>query len=239
MTASPTLNQWLQTPRGRLLLRWERELLARLWNRFYGHSALTIGSWGEHLPALPSRWRVAALGHDAALPGGAMTDLRHLPVVDGSVDLVILRHSLAFAPSPHQLLREADRVLSQRGQLLMLNLAPWSAWGMAAHLPWKRLQWPEPMRPLRTARLVDWLHLLDFRIEAQGSYGQTLQPWMRRFGLDAFLQPGYFIMACKQRYPVQPLAAIEKTRQPAFGAVALPPARGAARIIEFPSRPPR
>lgn len=234
MAAPLSLTEWLGTPRARLLLRWERELLGRLWPRFYGHSALAIGSWGEHLPIFPPRWRVETVGHEAGLHCGALSDLRHLPLLDASADLVILRHSLAFAPSPHQLLREADRVLSRRGQLLILNVAPWSIWGLGSRLPWRPMQLPQPMRLLGANRLADWLNLLDFRIEEAGSYGQALPEWTRRLRLGGVLRPGYYIHARKRRLPVRPLRSRWRAPAPAFGQVAMPPARSAARVISFP-----
>lgn len=230
------LKQWLDTPRGRLVLRWERELLARLWTRFYGHTALVIGSWGEHLPPFPARWRVETVGHDPELHSSALTDLRHLPLLDDSADLVILRHSLAFAPSPHQLLREADRVLSARGQMVILGLSPWSLWGMAARLPVRRLQMPDGVQRLGRTRLLDWLNLLNFRVEEDGHYGPQVPLWLHRAHIDGLFQPGYFIQARKQRAPVRPLWADARASRPVFGAVAMPSARSAARVIEFPGR---
>jgi len=236
MSASLNLKEWLGTPRGLQMMRWERDVLARLWTRFYGHSALLIGSWGEHMPVFPERWRVETVGHDPELHCAALTDLRALPLLDSSADLVILRHSLAFAPSPHQLLREADRVLSQRGQLVILGLSPWSLWGLGSRLPLRRVQLPEGLHMLGKARLIDWLHLLDFRVEEQGHYGPDLPLWAHRLQLEGVIQPGYFIQARKQRTPVRPLWATQRQPEPLFGTAALPSARASARIIDFPGR---
>lgn len=238
MSASLNLKEWLDTPRGRQMMRWERDLLARLWTRFYGHSALVIGSWGEHMPIFPQRWRVETVGHDPALHCAALTDLRHLPLLDDSADLVILRHSLAFAPSPHQLLREADRILSQRGQLVILGLSPWSLWGLGSRLPVRRAQLPDGLHMLGKTRLIDWLHLLNFQIEEQGHYGPELPLWAHRLKLESIVQPGYFIQARKLRTPVRPLWSTLRQPEPVFGAVAMPSVRTSARVIHFPERKP-
>lgn len=234
MATTLNLKDWLNSPRARAVMGWERDVLARLWTRFYGHSALVIGSWGEHLPIFPQRWRVETIGHEPGTHCAALSDLRQLPIPDSSADLVILRHSLSFAPSPHQLLREADRVLSQRGQLVILGFSPWSWLGLASHLPIRSAQFPRGMQMLRAARLVDWLHLLNFRVEEQGHYGADIPEWAHRMHFDGFLQPGYFLQARKQRAPVRPLWSTARSAQPVFGGVAVASARSSARIIEFP-----
>lgn len=232
-----SLQDWLGTPRAQLAMRWEKTVLSQLWPRFYGHSALAIGSWGEHLPVFPPRWRVEVVGHEPGLHCGALSDLWELPLMDGSADLAILRHSLAFARSPHRLLRETDRILSQRGQLLILNFSPYSFWGVASKLPLRAMQLPHNMRLLSANRLVDWLHLLDFRVEDMGHYGPRTPLWAERLGLNRLVQPGYFILARKQRLPVRPLQQGWRQAEPLWGGqVAMGRSRSNARVIPFPQR---
>lgn len=192
------------------------------------------------MPIFPQRWRVETIGHEPGTHCAALSDLQHLPLMDNSADLVILRHSLSFAPSPHQLLREADRVLSQRGQLVILGFSPWSLWGLSSRLPIRSTQLPSKMHMLHAARLVDWLHLLNFRVEEQGHYGAAIPDWAHQLHLDGLLQPGYFLQARKQRAPVRPLWSTARSSEPVFGGVAVASARSSARVVEFPrqfSRP--
>jgi ubiquinone/menaquinone biosynthesis C-methylase UbiE len=45
------------------------------------------------------------------------SDLHHLPLAANSIDLVVMPHTLEFAPDPHQMLREVERVLVPEGQV--------------------------------------------------------------------------------------------------------------------------
>ena len=203
------------------LLRSGRYFLAQ------SESGRVLGAGGYSLEAPGGRRSIPGTAHIRHV----VTDHAHQ---GRGIGRAILRHSLAFAPSPLQLLREADRVLSRRGQLLILNVAPWSIWGLGSRLPWRPMQLPQPMRLLGANRLADWLNLLDFRIEEAGSYGQALPEWTRRLRLGGVLRPGYYIHARKRRLPVRPLRSRWRAPAPAFGQVAMPPARSAARVISFP-----
>ena len=58
--------------------------------------------------------------------------LDELPLAPKSVDVIILVHVLEFIPSPPVLLREVYQALAPGGQLIIVNLNPWSLWGTQA-----------------------------------------------------------------------------------------------------------
>lgn len=89
----------------------------------------------------------------------------HWPFSDETLDVAILQHSLDMTNRPHQMIREATRCLVSGGYLIVVGFNPASWWGgvrwmrtLSSDLPWIA-------NPVAPARLVDWLTLLDFRIE--------------------------------------------------------------------------
>jgi SAM-dependent methyltransferase len=111
-----------------------------------------------------------------------------LPFESDSIDTVIAHHSLDFAPNPHQVLREIQRVLTPQGQLVVIGINPYSTLGMGTAvrgLSSKSLwHWHSSVSE---GRLTDWLHLLGCEVEditRIGSVplagGKTLRRWLTR-----------------------------------------------------------
>jgi len=119
--------------------------------------------------ARPDQESAAPLPEASVPVSTVVCDADELPFPGDSMDLVVLHHSADFSPFPHQVLREANRVLRSCGQLVILGFNPISLWGArkavlrARHGPWGG-------RFLRRSRMEDWLRLLDFRLENTGSY---------------------------------------------------------------------
>jgi SAM-dependent methyltransferase len=94
---------------------------------------------------------------------GVVARLSALPIQSASVDAVLLPHTLEFQPDPQAVVREADRVLTGEGQLIILGFRPLSAWGLQAALT--RGGHPPGLRRLLSAhRLRDWLTLLGYDV---------------------------------------------------------------------------
>lgn len=87
------------------------------------------------------------------------------PLADCSVDIVVLQHALDFSQSPHQMLKEAARVLVPNGYLIIMGFNPHSVWGVvrAAKLFSSKLPWV--LNPISVGRMRDWLTLVDMRVE--------------------------------------------------------------------------
>lgn len=86
-----------------------------------------------------------------------------LPIANDSVDLVILMHRLVTSKHPHALLREVDRVLIPEGKLVIIEINPFSFWGLRLALQsW--LEKPPWVGHMFSAhKLDDWLNVLGFR----------------------------------------------------------------------------
>ncbi len=167
---------WLATPAGRYLLAWEQDECDERVVNIFGFNALQCGT--PQLQALqhnrmPLRCVVLDAEHlsqlgAAGAASAVLTDqFEALPFASQSIDLLVLPHVLEFSGDPHQLLREAERVLRPEGRVLILGLNPFSLWG-ARHMlaGWFfKARLPANARMISLSRLRDWLKLLEIEIE--------------------------------------------------------------------------
>lgn len=174
---------WFLTPAGRYIADWSLETADALLLDVFGLQAAQIGC--ETLDFLAHnraqhRFRCGPLrpDHDIVRQGNTpfalSTDAAALPFGTDSLDLLVLPYVLEFHPQPHQVLREAQRVLRPEGRLLVLGFNPLSLWGLRNNLSQARapgkVAFPWPGHYLAIHRLKDWLKLLDFEV-ARGRFG--------------------------------------------------------------------
>ncbi len=179
--AASTSESWFETPLARATLACERLLAGRLTERLFGGRLLQLGHWSE-MSALLEHCRVnRRLVVDAAAPADIVADLAALPVASGSIDVVVMPHTLEFAANPHASLREADRVLAHGGHIFMLGFSRYSLWGFRELL--RRPPYGNGARLLAEHRIGDWMQLLGFELLAMERYFYRLpinQPWLIR-----------------------------------------------------------
>src|SRR3954470_21509832 len=114
---STTLSGWFETPLGSYLRGREQAYFDRTVADIFGFCALQIG-----LPDVPllaqsrivSRW---TLDYDP--PAGIVADPHELPFAENALDLIVMPHALEFTEDPHQMLREAYRVIRPEGQIII------------------------------------------------------------------------------------------------------------------------
>ena len=87
-----------------------------------------------------------------------------LPFLQDTLDLIVLPHTLDLSHDPHQVLREAQRVLIPEGHIVLIAFNPMSMMGLCklALMGSKRIPWASHFYTAR--RLKDWLALLDFTV---------------------------------------------------------------------------
>jgi len=195
----PAWSDWLASPAGQYVMRWETEQLSRLVVDMFGYFALQLGFLElDALQAnrMPHRIRVS-IGRDAqAAPGEDRKDcpkapdllvagFEELPLESQSVDLVVLPHQLEFSAAPHQILREADRVLRPEGRLVVVGMNPLSLWGLRQSLSSRPFTpfLPPTGQLIGIPRLRDWMKLLSFEIDS-GHYGCYAPPCRTQKWLD-------------------------------------------------------
>lgn len=226
------LELWLRSPRGRRLLALEERELRRVLPDLFGRHLLQVGSWGrgDSLLAASEMLHRAVLGTVPDFGAAALSEPERLPVLDKSVDAVLLPHCLEFARSPYPVLREANRVLSDRGRLVILGFSPWSPWAWRQWFGLRYRAFPPGARFISLGRLSDWLELLDFEVVEARRYGVGF-PWTRPFPDEAGglargfrgLAEGYLVVAKKRVIPMTlvgrtPRAAV----RPLIGGVTIP-----------------
>jgi SAM-dependent methyltransferase len=172
--------EWLDGPLGGGLVAAEAELLAGVLDDVFGLELLQLGCWGPPRALLAaSRTRRQTIIAEQGPSTGA--DLRArltaLPVQRDSVDAVLLPHTLEFEADPQAVVREADRVLTGEGQLIVLGFRPFSLWGLRASA--SRSGFPPGMHQLLPeARVRDWLSLLGYEV-VQSRHYLFSRPWQR------------------------------------------------------------
>ena len=174
--------EWLATPLGQYLLARERAYIDKTVSDIFGYNALQVGLPEFDLlqaNRMPLRARV-----DPGCAANLRADSAELPVTSASIDLVLLPHVIEFSETPHQILREVERVLVPDGHVVVTCFNPMSLWGMR-HSFGKRDAYPWRGRFVHLLRLKDWLALLGFEMAggAMGCYVPpcTSQKWLDRF----------------------------------------------------------
>ena len=145
--------------------------------------------------------------------------------------MVLLHHLLDFVESPQDVLREVERVTLPSGNLIIVGFNPISLWGMWQ--PFARLCGKAPWSGsfIRPGRLMDWLNLLNFKIDrAQyaiyrppmarytGRVGDYSQGFSRNLNLP--IGSVYVIVAKKQVGGMTPIRPVWKTQR-TFGRLSV------------------
>src|SRR4051812_29852297 len=109
--------EWFATPLGQYLLERELAYVDDAVTDVFGFNALQLGlPQHEFLRAsrIPYKYRVAPEGNVEL-----RADFFDLPIASNSIDLLVVAHALEFSVHPHQILREAARVLMPEGHAVI------------------------------------------------------------------------------------------------------------------------
>lgn len=152
-----------------------------------------------------------------------IADPAFLPLGPESVASVIVPHVLDTHPLPHQVLREAHRVLRAEGCLLLSGFSPYSLIGL------QRWLWPRAVvkgQYYSVGRVIDWLQLLGFEVvgSAMFQYAPLTKSKRLQNGLsfvnsigDRWLPMtggGYMITARKRELGTTMIGKVKFARQP-------------------------
>ena len=189
---STTLADWFATPLGRYLLAREQAYFDQTVADIFGFYALQIGLPEARFLAasrIPSRWCV-----DYDPPADVVADPHWLPFSDNAVDLIVLPHALEFTDDPHQMLREAHRVVRPEGQIVIAGFNPFSLFGA------KRYFGREQAPPwnggfIALYRVKDWLTLLGFDV-----VGGRLDCYVPPFARERWIERSAFFEKAGDRW---------------------------------------
>jgi len=234
MQSNLSFSEFLASPPGRYVLRWEQEHLDCAVADIFGYHAVQLGvpeidTLSEN--RMPLRLCVSDRLADPPSPEGPLpsngplgfggrqvaviTRFEELPFATQSIDLVVMPHILEFAQEPHQVLREVDRVLVPEGQVIITGFNPASLWGLRQSLARAKIARPYLPRAgqfISLPRIKDWLKLLSF--EANRGHFGCYAPWA---GSDRWLARWSFLEKAGDRWwpvlgSVYMLTAVKRVR---------------------------
>ena len=259
-----TMQDWIGSPAGRYIREWEETHYRKLTADIFGFHALQIGFPGISTlneSRIKNRWLScssradmgryrksadgAPVGTTAPLSISISHRFEELPFASQSIDLVILPHILEFSESPHNILREVERILVPDGKLIVSGFNPLSLWGIRQKFGtlsgFHFL--PEYARFICLSRLKDWLMLLGLETD-RGHFGCYIPPfqskkWQSRFTFMEkagdrwwpFLGAVYMVQAVKRVRGVRLVGLVDQARpRQIFHHVPV----GSHRILEVP-----
>ena len=128
------INDWFSQMPGRLVLDSEVEILNRILPNLFGYHLLQVGQLCDADMMVGSRILGRSIaeideGFESTTYPSFRAAAHALPIASDSVDVVLLPHVLEFETTPHEALREAQRVLVPEGHVLITGFNPWSLMG--------------------------------------------------------------------------------------------------------------
>jgi SAM-dependent methyltransferase len=236
-----TMHDWMESATGRYIREWEEKHYRSLTADIFGFHALQMGFPPINTLAesrIRHRWlscasplQIPPKGDEAgktgnSIPVALLHRFEELPFASQSIDLIILPHVLEFAESPHQVLREVERVLIPEGQLIISGFNPASLWGIRqvfGRLTGARFL-PEYAEFISLPRIKDWLKLLGLETN-RGHFGCYMPPcqsgkWQARFSFMEktgerwwpYFGAVYIIQAIKRVHGVRVIGPVVRER---------------------------
>ena len=157
------LERWLSEGVGVTLHDTERAICDELLPNYYGDVLLQAG-----IPSAPL-FQKSATRHQIMMgvsrgAGELIGNPGQLPFANESIDVLIAQHLLDVGDRPQFLVQELARTILPMGRLIVIGFNPLSLWScrrvLAASRKGQPAQWG-----LAPRRLLDWLNLLNFKID--------------------------------------------------------------------------
>ena len=163
-----SIRSWFTSDLGRHVLETESVMLERLLPELFGY----------HLAQLSVQERVL---HDASpiqnkitikldtTKAGLVSNPTQLPFANDSIDVALLHHLLDFSESPQKILREVARVTLAMGHIVIVGFNPmslWGGWRTVVRFTGRKGTAPWNGAFVRPRRLMDWLNILNFKIDS-------------------------------------------------------------------------
>jgi SAM-dependent methyltransferase len=159
MINAKKMAEWWRTELGQYVFSEEKAVIESFSEQINGYFQTQVFGVDSLLPAPKIPCCQFLIGEHADIRSMA----EFLPLKRNSLDVMILPHVLEFSADPHQVLREAERVLADGGTLVLCTFKPFSLFGLR-HLFSIKRQMPWQGRYFSHSRIKDWLALLNFEI---------------------------------------------------------------------------
>lgn len=166
---SEAYGQWVGSSQAQRLLALEAGWLRDALSGLHGNHLMYLGI--DDNPLFLQRSRCShpfrmGLPWQREIPCHARMNDDSWPLPDEALDVVVMQHGLDLTARPHQMIREASRVLVSGGYLVVSGFSPVSLFGVirtgmafSTRMPWV-------VNSVASERLHDWLTLLEFRVES-------------------------------------------------------------------------
>lgn len=163
-------NKWLSNKKlGRRVIDAEKITICDLVKSHYGKHVVLIGTPTQQdilsVTNIPCRTVFTPLPVVKDEVMFVEADLADLPIQAGSVDLVILPHTLEFVDSSRQLLSEACRIVKPEGLIVICSFNPYSFWGLKKVFSRAGKYLPHGSQFIPPHLIKNWLRLADFVVE--------------------------------------------------------------------------
>ena len=174
-TADNAVEDWFSGPLGTRVLREEAALATLALDTVFGFELLQVGAWGpaRHLLKGARTQHTTLLAPELSSGVTLCAPLDTLPFRSDSIDAILLPHTLEVVEDPYAVLREAERVLTGEGCLMICGFNPFSGWGarrVFGQYFGRRAFPPDTQRMLSERRLRDWVALLGFDVDSVLGY---------------------------------------------------------------------
>jgi SAM-dependent methyltransferase len=221
--ADDTVEDWFDGPLGARVLREEAALAPLALDNVFGFELLQVGGWGpaRHLLDGARTQHTTLLAPEPGLGVTLCAPLDSLPFKSDSIDAIFLPHTLELVEDPYAVLREAERVLTGEGCLMICGFNPFSGWG--ARRVFGRYFGRPPFPPgtrrmISERRLRDWVALLGFDVDNVYGYLGMLPlkgpSRVHEFKPRAALTAGAYLLKARKRVPtLTPVRPRRRARQ--------------------------
>jgi len=241
--AREALLRWFETPLGTHVLKTELAVLDQLLPGFFGYNLIQLSVQDKPLfAASPIQTKIPLALDDTSVrtlrsEGSEINEMpvvgrpTSLPFESDSIDVAVLHHLLDFADSPQEILKEISRVTLPMGHVVIIGFNPWSLWGLWRSALQFKERSPWDGQYISPGRLMDWLNLLDFKID-RAQYAIYRPPVTRLIGQVGDYSQGlsrnlnlpvggvYVIVARKHVGSVRSIKPVWKTSR-AFGRLSV------------------
>lgn len=225
------IRDWFVSPLGDELLQTESAILEQLLAGLFGYHLLQVSVQRQELfQGSPIQHKIT-LGLTERDRSPFLAQPTKLPLENDAIDVVLVHHLLDFVDSPQEALRELSRVVLPSGHMVIVGFNPFSLWGL-----WKSVARWRKVPPwngmfIRPGRLMDWMNLLDFRIDRAQycTYGLPIlrdgvakPDFSKGLSRNANIPIGavYVIVARKQVGGMTPIRPVWKSQR-AFGQLSI------------------
>jgi len=172
----PKVENWFQSAAGKELLEQQKLITDEVLSTMFGYHLMQISACRDislsENSKIRHRFSIGPLKGDSI---ASIADEEQLPIETESIDVVLLHHTMEYSQHPHQLLKEASRVVLPSGHVVIVGFNPLSfmgLWSMVGRLR-NNSVWKNHL--LSARKLADWLLLMDLKVQSV-QYGHYKPP---------------------------------------------------------------